>query len=96
MGFLATKLAKSPASPTQATQPRAPAQPQAQPVAKASYFKPDTEPDPTRVGLVSWEDGKPFVHYCAVCGAWGSFGYDVNLRKDRLGRWYCLAHKPEG
>lgn len=93
MGFLATKLAKATASPTP---PSAPAQPQAEPVATAPYFKPDTEPDPSRVGLVLWEEGQPFVHYCAVCGAWGSFGFDVDLRNDRLGRWYCMAHKPEG
>jgi hypothetical protein len=96
MGFLATKLAKATASTTPATSPRAPAQPQAEPVATAPTYTPDTEPDPTRVGLVAWDDGKPFVHYCAVCGAWGSFGYDVDLRNDRLGRWYCLLHRPEG
>ena len=43
-----------------------------------------------------------FVHACCVCGAWGSFGYGVNLRaaqekKDvRLaGKWFCAAHKAE-
>jgi len=36
---------------------------------------------------------EPFLHYCH-CGKWGSFGYRVNLRKDQLGQWYCLDHRP--
>lgn len=35
-----------------------------------------------------------FEHYCAECGQWAVFGYDVCLREDRLGRWYCAAHRP--
>ena len=31
-----------------------------------------------------------------ACGAWGAFGYCVNLRADQLGRWYCGAHRPQG
>ena len=55
----------------------------------------DDEPNPERVGLVVMEPGRPFVHYCAVCGAWGAFGYDVDPMKGRLGRWYCNAHRPD-
>jgi hypothetical protein len=46
-------------------------------------------------------DNKPstpretFEHYCEICGEWGSFGYGVNLRHGRVGRWYCLKHRPE-
>ena len=25
----------------------------------------------------------------------GAFGYSVNLRAGRLGRWYCAAHRPQ-
>ena len=34
----------------------------------------DDMPNPKRVGLVRMEPGQPFVHYCAVCGAWGAWG----------------------
>ena len=50
--------------------------------------------DPTRAGLVQWEEGGHFLHYCQ-CGAWGVFGYAVDLKAGRLGQWYCPAHKPE-
>jgi hypothetical protein len=36
------------------------------------------------------------LHFCAECGAWGAFGYGVNLCAGRLGRWYCAAHRPQG
>jgi hypothetical protein len=32
-----------------------------------------------------------FAHFCAVCGAWGSFGYGVI--GDQPGRWYCVRHR---
>lgn len=51
-------------------------------------------PDPQRAGLVQWQEGGLFLHYCE-CGAWGVFGYDVDLVAGRLGRWYCGAHRPE-
>jgi hypothetical protein len=35
-----------------------------------------------------------FLHFCAECGAYGAFGYGVNLRAGQLGRWYCAAHRP--
>jgi hypothetical protein len=35
-----------------------------------------------------------FLHFCADCGAYGAFGYGVNLRAGQLGRWYCGAHRP--
>jgi hypothetical protein len=34
------------------------------------------------------------IHFCVVCGAWGMFGYGVNLLSGQLGRWYCRAHRP--
>src|SRR5262245_39984713 len=38
--------------------------------------------------------GGVVLHFCTECGAWGSFGYGVNLRGDRLGYWYCARHRP--
>jgi hypothetical protein len=35
-----------------------------------------------------------FMHYCH-CGRWGAFGYDVDLLRGRLGRWYCAEHRRE-
>lgn len=36
---------------------------------------------------------EPFIHNCA-CGQWGSFGYGVNLRAGKEGKWYCREHRP--
>ncbi len=52
------------------------------------------EPCPTRRGRVEERDGV-LLHFCAECGAWGAFGYGVNLRARQLGRWYCAAHRPQ-
>lgn len=52
----------------------------------------DDEPNPERAGLVVNEPGKPFAHYCVKCGAWGAWGYGVDLTTGRFGRWYCTAH----
>lgn len=53
----------------------------------------DRLPNPARIGLVSMEPGEMAQHYCFVCGAWGSFGYPAT-RRDPLGEWYCMAHRP--
>jgi hypothetical protein len=53
------------------------------------------EPCVARRGRVETQDGL-FLHFCVECGAWGGFGYGVNLRADQLGRWYCGAHRPQG
>jgi hypothetical protein len=34
-----------------------------------------------------------FIHQCE-CGREASFGFGANLRKGRLGTWYCAACKP--
>jgi hypothetical protein len=47
-----------------------------------------------RRGQVETRSGL-FLHFCAQCGAWGAFGYGVNLRAGRLGTWYCLTHRPD-
>ena len=52
-------------------------------------------PRPERAGLIIMEPGKPFLHYCQVCGAWGAWGYDVDTLKGRPGTWYCSAHRPD-
>ena len=69
----------------------------------APLFKPVSPPDDepaysepciARRGRVEARGGL-FLHFCVECGAWGAFGYGVNLRADQLGRWYCAAHRPK-
>jgi hypothetical protein len=48
-----------------------------------------------RRGRLEERDGL-FLHFCAECGAWGAYGYGVNLRAGRFGRWFCAAHRPRG
>jgi hypothetical protein len=52
-------------------------------------------PCASRRGRVQELEGGVVLHFCAECGAWGAFGYSVNLRAGRLGRWYCAAHRPQ-
>ena len=52
------------------------------------------EPCVARRGRVEVRDGI-LLHFCTECGAWGAFGYRVNLRADQPGRWYCGAHRPK-
>jgi hypothetical protein len=51
------------------------------------------QPCAARRGRVQELD-RVFLHFCVECGAYGAFGYGVNLRVGRLGRWYCRAHRP--
>lgn len=41
------------------------------------------------------EENGVFLHFCAHCGAWGSYGYGVNLRASHLGQWFCSTHRPQ-
>jgi hypothetical protein len=69
------------------------------------WFKrviPPTEGEPglempcaSRRGRVQRLEGTVVLHFCCECGRWGAYGYDVNLRVGRLGRWYCAAHRPK-
>jgi hypothetical protein len=34
-----------------------------------------------------------FIHYCH-CGAWGSFGHGVSMRRSEFGTWHCAEHPP--
>jgi hypothetical protein len=52
------------------------------------------QPRAARRGRVEELPDGLFLHFCAECGAWGAFGYGVNFRAGRLGRWYCAAHRP--
>jgi hypothetical protein len=52
---------------------------------------PYNEPCPALRGVVRRPRGR-FEHFCAVCGAWGAFGFGV--AGDAPGRWYCLKHRP--
>ena len=52
---------------------------------------PYDEPCPARRGVFRRPQGR-FEHFCAVCGAWGSFGYGIT--GEQLGRWYCFTHRP--
>jgi hypothetical protein len=61
---------------------------------RPSFGEPEfDQPCEARRGRVEEKDGL-FVHFCEVCGAWGTFGYNVNLRAKRLGYWYCAIHRP--
>ena len=51
------------------------------------------QPCAARRGRVQELD-RAFLHFCVECGAYGAFGYGVNLRAGHLGRWYCGAHRP--
>jgi hypothetical protein len=51
------------------------------------------QPCVARRGRVQELD-RAFLHFCVECGAFGAFGYGVNLRAGRLGRWFCAAHRP--
>jgi len=46
-----------------------------------------------RRGVIRYPDDR-FEHFCAVCGAWGSFGYGVTA--ERPGRWFCFRHRTLG
>lgn len=36
------------------------------------------------------------IHTCEKCGvANAPFGYNVSLRRGRLGEWYCREHRPQ-
>jgi len=65
------------------------------PVSPADSGPGFSEPCVARRGRVEARDDL-FLHFCLECGAWGAFGYGVNLRADQLGRWYCAAHRPQG
>jgi hypothetical protein len=51
------------------------------------------QPCVNRRGRVQELD-RAFLHFCVECGAYGAFGYGVNLRGGHLGRWYCGKHRP--
>jgi hypothetical protein len=46
------------------------------------------------IGKVEQRHGL-LLHFCAECGAWGSFGVGVSLRVGRLDRWYCAEHRQD-
>ena len=48
---------------------------------------------PRRGRIEKLPDGL-LLHFCAECGAWGAFGYGINLRAGRPRRWYCAKHRP--
>jgi hypothetical protein len=54
-----------------------------------------SEPWPPRRGRIE-SQGNTLLHFCSVCGAWGSYGFGVNLRGGKMGRWFCAAHRAHG
>jgi hypothetical protein len=52
------------------------------------------QPRVARRGRVQELD-RALLHFCVECGAYGAFGYGVNLRAGRLGAWYCATHRPQ-
>jgi hypothetical protein len=53
-----------------------------------------SEPWAPRRGRTEWQ-GNILLHFCSVCGAWGSYGSGVNLRGGSMGRWFCATHRPQ-
>ena len=51
------------------------------------------QPNLDRRGLIK-QDGGVLLHFCPECGRWGSVGVGVELKRGRLGRWYCAEHRP--
>ena len=51
------------------------------------------QPCSARRGVIRHPQGR-FEHFCAVCGAWGAFGFDVTSAAP--GRWYCFEHRTSG
>jgi hypothetical protein len=52
---------------------------------------PYDEPCLARRGVIRRPRGR-FEHFCAVCGAWGAYGFGVTAEEP--GRWYCFPHRP--
>jgi hypothetical protein len=42
--------------------------------------------------------GAHLIHYCerAGCTSWGCYGFGVDLRAGRRGRWFCADHRADG
>ena len=56
---------------------------------------PYDQPCPTRRGLIERRGGV-FLHFCAVCGRWGAFGYGPpSLPVKPAEKWYCGEHRPD-
>jgi hypothetical protein len=53
------------------------------------------EPCAERRGRIKELPGPVFLRFCIECGRWGTFGYGVNLRAGRPGRWFCATHRPQ-
>jgi hypothetical protein len=53
-------------------------------------------PCATRRGRLEELPDGSLLHFCTECGAWGAFGYGINMRAGRPGRWFCAAHRPQG
>jgi hypothetical protein len=70
-------------------------------IAPAQWFEKDPtgdeppydQPFPARRGMIRYSEGR-FEHFCAVCGAWGAFGFEVTAKEP--GRWYCFGHRANG
>jgi hypothetical protein len=63
-------------------------------IAPAQWFAAEPhyrEPCPARRGLLRRRDGR-LERFCAVCGAWGAWGYGVDAKEP--GRWFCFQHRP--
>jgi len=54
--------------------------------------RPFLSPDPARRGRIVGRDGL-LLRFCEVCGAGASFGYGVDYRAGKPGKWYCGAHR---
>jgi hypothetical protein len=53
------------------------------------------QPCASRRGLVERRDDL-FLHFCAVCGRWGAFGYGPpGFPVQTAEQWYCGEHRPD-
>jgi hypothetical protein len=78
--------------PTQRSSPRKWVERIALPASSEPGF---SEPWPPRRGRIE-SQGNTLLHFCCVCGAWGSYGFGVDLHGGRMGRWFCAAHRAHG
>jgi hypothetical protein len=96
---LATLAAGAPEIEDPRRRPKAPAKPEQPTVlAPRQWYEKDSaadeppydKPCPARCGVIRYPRGR-FEHFCAVCGAWGAYGYGVTGEKP--GRWFCFHHR---
>lgn len=57
--------------------------------------QPDIIETDTLSGVTTRRGNSVLVHTCFRCGKSAPFGYNVNLRRGKLGVWTCAEHRAE-